>query len=340
MQTRVRVFSRNGLALEELDNVPVVRSWVLNGIGMAKFEIPKTDPKAREDVLQFGNPILIEHDRAGAWGGVICPPRGWTDTSIQVTAYDPGIYFKRRYTPLENGPSGTQGDALRDLISTMNNAEDTLIREGDTIFTGGRGGARRPRNQLCWDALLDLAALTLGEWEFIPDASTGILQFKMNWYERAGQYRNEMPLAEGHNVERSATITMIEEGEIVNSARGFIKGASSDNIKAADAEEATSRSKFGLSQSLKSAGAGGDPQYVADSMVANMAYPRRRWDIVALDVENTFDQLKLGDTIQLMMPGYGFTNQAVGTSVRVRIIQREFDDSTGKMPLTVYEVFA
>ncbi len=339
METRVRVFSRNGLALEEFDNVPVVRSWVLNGIGTAKFEIPKTDTKATETNLQFGNPILIEHDRAGAWGGVISSPRGWTASTIQVTAYDPGIYFKRRYTPLTPGPRGTPGDVVKDLISVINNAEDTLIREGDTIFLGGRAVTSRAINAMCWDALVGEAARSLGEWEFIPDTSTGILNFKMNWYQQAGQYRNEVALSEGHNIERSDGVTMIEEGEIVNSARGFIKGVSGGNIVAADAVEETSKNKFGLSQMIKSVGSTGDPQYVADGMVTNMAYPRRRWDIVALDVDNTFDQLRLGDTIQLMMPGYGFTNQAVGTSVRVRIIGREFDDSTGKMPLTVYEVF-
>ena len=50
-------------------------SWRLNEVGRAEFSVARTDDKATEDTLGFGNRIAFQFENGlPDWAGVIDPP--------------------------------------------------------------------------------------------------------------------------------------------------------------------------------------------------------------------------------------------------------------------------
>src|SRR5689334_8877851 len=99
MQTRVRIFNRQGIPIGEAASPNVTRSWVLNEPGVAAFFLPRTDAAFDKDVFAFGNLLLVEHDRAGAWVGVLWPsPQAWqwTTSGVEVRAIGAESILRRR----------------------------------------------------------------------------------------------------------------------------------------------------------------------------------------------------------------------------------------------------
>src|SRR5689334_19562187 len=104
MKTRVRIFNRQGIAQGEIDSPIVVRSWVLNEPGVAKFFLPRTDRMFDKNMMAFGNLLLVEHDRAGSWVGVLWPsPQQWqwNTSGVMVAVMGAESILKRRVSQVQ-----------------------------------------------------------------------------------------------------------------------------------------------------------------------------------------------------------------------------------------------
>src|SRR3989304_9095222 len=85
-KSRVIFCARDGTQLAEID-CATTRSWVLDEYGKAEIIVPKRDPKCTEDILNFGNRVLIINDTTEMWGGVLYPPRRWGADSVTLTSF-------------------------------------------------------------------------------------------------------------------------------------------------------------------------------------------------------------------------------------------------------------
>lgn len=320
MATRIRIFDRFGSPLAEIDAV-CPRSWVLNGIGQAQLTIAKTDPKATERNLRFGNLVYIEHDRAPAWGGVLWPsaPRTWTDTAIHFAAIGPESILKRRRTNFQGEQATLQG-----LLGVANQAEDTRLRFAEGSANPGlilEGNWYWPSVH----ALITVLATNTGyEWGAEPRLDwTGRLLFDVAFYRRRGVERSQT-LIEGVNVAKASgeSPVVTEQGDIFNDVLAWGDATNTDRTAMINSNQA-SINLYGLSQETIPAG-------TTDALTANemsktelaaRQFPRRTFKLSALDVNNTFDSLRLGDTLPVWLTRYGFTdNQPEGSTIARTIL--------------------
>jgi hypothetical protein len=312
---------------------------VLNGAGKATFSITKNDPHATAANLRYGNPILIEHDRAGAWGGFIDTPRPWGSDTLQVTAWEaPRILRSRRpVTPGEFTMS--PGEAFKEIIRQANASEDTLIRANDSeIYSGGSSRTVRFKYVPLYDFLARLASSSGSEWAFEPDVSSGLLTFQANWYERRGVDRN-WNLEEGKNIKRIDGTLLNEQGDIINDCLVFVRAPAGGDFETAKYEDAASIAKYGRRQAVVSATEVHGSQKMAQAIVTAHSEPLRTYSgLAVIDVNGDFDKVQLGDTVWLRLPNYGFTESDSGTRAQIRIIGRAFDDALNELQIVADEV--
>ena len=70
MSSRVSIYDKSGQWLTEV-NTTFNRVYKLNEFGIGSFTLSTDDDKCREDYLQFGNYVYIEHDKLPVWSGMI-----------------------------------------------------------------------------------------------------------------------------------------------------------------------------------------------------------------------------------------------------------------------------
>lgn len=334
MATRIELYSREGVKLTEVQGTSV-SSWVLNGIGQARIVIPKNSGLTEKE-LQFCNGVRIRHSVAGDWGGEIYTQRDWYEDTWAVTAYSAEHRLKRR-TPALTSYTGSAGDILTQIITDANLLQDTGIDLYDA-FSGGESWTETANANLL-ELLIRIQARSGQDWGFEPVLNaSNRLRFNAYWYEARGSAWN-FALEEGVNIEAPQGVPFLsEQGEIVNdlTLRSYAGSATTD----INVTDAASQATYGLSQSLQSVAipTGLNGAQYASVLLAEKTAPRRTFNPVALNVNNTFNYLGLGDTVRLKTKRYGWTGSGLGDSTRVRVLAKEYDERTGKMQLVVDEV--
>lgn len=329
METRTTIYDVNGTAIAQLDSVSVRRSWILNDVGVAIFDIARTDPNCRADVLQFGNFIVVEHDRAGVWGGVLWgKPTGqqWYADKVNVSAQSiNSIFYRRRGTPGAFVPPMTGGQQFANAIADMNSQFDSRIVAGD-IYTGGISGGNETADIMVSDTIKSWLKYGF-DYDIVPDTNNGALIFKANWYARQGVKHN-YALEEGKNVKLDMSPIMTVAGDIKNDV--LAKNMKNQNHKSI-ATDTESIATYGLAQSVLMNAS----YHRADGQAELTRYrrPRKIYKVIAIDVDSAFDFLGIGDRVTLRLPSVDFG----GTYTTVRVMAREFDDDTGELALTLDE---
>ena len=187
---RLLVGNNRGTLLAELEpNIKQV-SWRLNDVGKLVFEISQKDVKATEEILRYGNRLLVEFDNGlPNWVGMIDPPRDWNNGIITVNVYSGEYVLGTRQT--DRGryfTDGSVGYIFEKLISEANEVEDTGIALG-SIYGGGDGHwpdyhfdnlLKIIRDSLC-------SRLSTYEWNITGSVSGGVIGMAANLYERKGE---------------------------------------------------------------------------------------------------------------------------------------------------------
>jgi hypothetical protein len=335
---RCIVATKSNVAIAEISPDIEYISWRLNKVGRAKFTLAKTDSKATERILRFGNRILFEFDNGlPNWVGVIEPPRNWKGSEIKCMAFSGEHIFSFRTTDKGRYFSGqTVGAIYKKLITEANDVSSMGITVGD-VYEGG--GVHSPSYH--FKSLLDIFqnSLTknLSNYDFDVTATygSGSLILKANLYETKGTTKKGVGLVEGSNV---TGLKLSEQGPIINSwdmvGEGFGWG---DDRPTSHAEDESSIDKYGLREDsyvYPDVNLPTTLQVHADDELATSKEPYNEYDIDVQDVApGLFANYGLGDYVSLISHTYGFD----GIDETVRITDREYRPEKAECFLVVKE---
>ena len=336
----IRLFDKTGVPLQggEFDAL-VDRSWVLNGIGQANITIAKTDASCTDTLLKFGNRILIQEDDMGSWGGVILPPRNWTADGITFTAYTIEKLLEHRY-PGASSYTGYAGDIFEDLISSANITEDTLIDFG-TAYAGGESWTEETTDTI-YKALAAIAKRTGQDWVIEPGIdSVGKMEWAAYWRSSRGEDLSEsVVLEEGTHFKIATGPLLSEQGPIYNSIK-LVKYDGVGITTTATATDATSIATYGTLQGLfsETVPTGYTAQTYCDYLLSVYKEPRKTFKLSVINDEvDTLKNIRLGNTISILLVTYGFTGNGLGIEMHVRIMAMEADERDSTLTLVVSEV--
>lgn len=310
-------------------------SWRLNDVGRANLVISATDDKATEQILRSGNRIYIDFDNGlPPWGGVMDPPRGWTeDGKIAVSVYSGEYLLNWRRTLRTRSFAGmSAGEIFQALILEANAAEDLGITLGD-VWMGGEAYTVELhyarvlpfiRGELC-------GKLSTAEFALLPRLEDGRITFRAELYEQRGADKPNVVLIESHNLSGES---LVEHGPIVNdwALAGAGSGWGEDRLTSeagASNLDITSIGQYGLRQD---AAVFGDisVQSTLDAQAATLLAaskdPVRLTSGYAANLAPAlFADYDLGDRIRVNLHSKGFG----GTDTIIRVVTREFDPATG-----------
>lgn len=338
MSSRIRIFDKAGLQIAEVD-ANCSRAWKLNEAGSAEFTLANNDAKAKREIVEFGNYLVIDHDKLPTWAGIIDPPRPWGYKKFTVKARGAEYILHYRATPITMLVEETPGNIFAELLVEANKTADTYIREG-VLYVEGALRKETYNAALIYEKIVELSKNFKMDWDVLPivDAN-GRLTFTANWYKAKGMIR-DLVLQEGHNIELSEN-PLTEQGEIINDLFGFGNGASWESKPTANAQNTASIAQYGHRQGVQQFNTN-YPEKVpvlTENAVSISGQPRRTFNPTALDKGDTFYNLELGDTLPIEFFSVGFNdNGGFGTSANVRIMAMSYSDTTNRVDIACDEV--
>lgn len=339
MSSRVLIYNRDLTTAAAEVQASVERSWVLNEYGKAQFTLATSEAACNREVLRFGNYVAIEHDRLPTWCGVLYPPRTWGKGQVQATAYSMEFVLKYRRGPTQRVLSGTAGSIFEQMLALANQTADTFIRAGE-VYGGGKTRQETVNLTKLYDEIRRVAKRAGNDWNVTAEIDElGRLAFSGNWYEQAGT-ELDWALHEGVNLEFGDQ-PLNEQGEIINDFVGFGPGASWESKGSYRAFDSESMAEFGVWQSAGAleAATPANIQQGAESKVRQNAYPRNTYQCTALDVGDTFYNLRVGNVVGLRYFTVGFQPASgVGVEARVRVLGMAYSDARNTVELVVDEV--
>jgi len=335
---RVLVADRVGRILAEIEPELGLVSWRLNDVGKATFSLARTDPKATEDNLRFGNRCLIQFDNGlPDWGGVIDPPRNWDGLHVEVTAYSGEYLLGMAQT--DRGRYFTQasvGYMFQQLILEANAVFATGITFG-SAWTGGE--LHSPdlhfKNLLAFIQDSLCKRLESADFAIVAGEAAGTITFTAHLWERRGMDKPTVVLLEGHNLARAR---LSEQGPIVNSLDLAGEGTTwGDDRLMSHAEDAESIAAYGLRQDsavYSDTSIQTTLDATAVNLLAETAQPRNVLTLEAVDLAPAaFADYDVGDSIGARLYSHGFG----GYDHLVRVLTREYDPEGGTCNLVTRE---
>ena len=321
------VYSKDGTPITDL-KVSVVSSSLLNAIGEAVFYVAKSSPKCRNEVLKWGNYIVVQ--RSGDlddWVGVLDTPRPWHNGYVEVHAFDPVYLLDYRPAPLNATISGTAGEKFEKLLAIANGQEDTLIRAGE-IFYGG-GTSDEIVNDSVYAHLKKIRENAGHDWICTPEVGDqGRLTITMDWLEKAG-VETDLELSQGHNIV-SGDSPLEESGQIINAVEavssldaGGLVTTYVDEIARAENGLRKVRKVFNGIASLDALLAAAKT-FVDAQKAASVSTP-----LTAVNVGRTFANIRRGNMASYRYSKDGFNGDGLGQSAPLRISGYRFNESDG-----------
>jgi hypothetical protein len=302
------------------------------------------DAKSLRRYLDMDNLIYIESDNGlPAWGGVLDVDTDWNeDGTITYSAYSGEYLLKFRRSPLNQlFKESSAGALFEKFIAEANRNEDLLIRVGD-IWKGGGPAEDTMDGKSFYDHARALSKNRGHDWSIDPfiDPVSHRLYFTANYYEQAGVVRTR-PLKEGFNIEKKGRPLRVERS-VINNLLGI--GAGSDDSRPTwIAEDATSRRVYRLREGTEDFSGNTDPATVRANTEARLkiiSKNRNVYNIEALNVEDTFANIRKGDILPLLGFTFGWLgDEQVGTDTYVRAKKMKMDDATETMEITPDEDF-
>jgi hypothetical protein len=338
-RVRALIGDRTGRILAEVEPEVGPVSWRLNEVGRATLTFAKSDPKAIEDYLRFGNRLLLQFGNGlPDWGGVIDPPRAWDGRRIRVTAYSGEYLLGLRQTGKSRAfSSATVGHVFQTLIQEANALSPTGLTAGSVW---GGGSAHSPEYH--FDNLLKIIQeslterLSAADFAVLAAEMSGYVAFTAHLYERRGADKPGVVLLEDHNL---AGIGLNEQGPVVNCWDVVGQGTTwGEERPAAHVEDAESVAAFGRredSQVYSDTAAETTLEETAGNKLVETAWPRNVLTLEAMDLPPArFADYDVGDSVRVMLHSYGFG----GYDGLVRVLAREYDPARGVCKLVVQEV--
>jgi hypothetical protein len=334
---RVKVYRTTGELCAEIE-AAIPRSWVLNRAGQATFTLSTSDPKFRDDIIRFGNLILVESDAVPNWGGVIWEPFEWSLGTCSVTALGLEALLKGRWTEPKAVLRGTTGEVFKQLIGMANAWGGYTIKLGSVW--GGPDHRHKVKGELAYDSITALSDDTGGDWWLEPVEEAGRLVAHAHWAEQRG-VSTTFGLHLDLNCEAPSGPLLSQQGPVVNYIFAYGQGATLDETPQLAVWDDESIARHGLWQALMvfPAKSEAELRVMAEAALEDRKELFSPFTVVALPVGDAFEHLRLGNFVDLSLPGVGFNpDGTTGVETRVRVTGMSYDETDGKMPLILAEV--
>lgn len=333
MTDRLRIFDRKGNTLAEFQ-ADAARSWALAKEGRCSFEIASNRAYATEKILEFGNYLLVESDILPAWVGIIDTPRGWTNSTIGVSAYTMEKLFSFRVGPEEEILTASAGAIFEKLIKKINKAEQTLLEAGD-IYTEGAQIEETLSPETLDKTLKRIQENTLEEYRFRHSVIGGRLVMYGDWYDRFGKFTQNIlnQSAGGGNIENP---TMNEDGQIQNWILGWGDGETWADRKPDYSTNEKSVAKYGLRQYGEQFAGETTLEGIktkAKAILRQNKYSHKLIDANVINDGRTFESIDIGNSFDVVLENMGFG----GTKMTVRIIGMSYTPGKGDVVRCVME---
>lgn len=330
--SRVTIFDKHGYMLGDL-RVSTRRSWTRassNVIGKCDFDISKRDAHARKKFLNYGNFVLVRHPKLPDWLGVIYPPRSWGYGFLSVCAYQAEKILAWRNTH-KGGFRGSPGSIFRQILEHTNAVQynekpirPNLIYDDNTLRREATGD-----NAL--SHVVNVAKTSGQDFEVTHDFVNGRLVLIGNWYKSMGLDTHKY-FREGRNIESSGN-AMQETGELFNDVTGE-SDASTEASRFPHTEIDTAAiADYGLYQTRIIVSGVTDMATLQASVLETLKKtinPLRTIDVFALDIEDTFSYLSIGNKWMADINSAGFSGDGFGAQLPIEIMGMEHDDTADK----------
>lgn len=339
--SKVAFYDIDGTPITEVQGV-APRSWRLNNVGQASLQLSILDEKCRREVLEFGRLVVISHEKLGLWSGPVDTPREWGGYLMTINAYSAEKLLDWRHGRMQM-LKGTAGEIFEKIVTTANQEGDTLLRVGE-VWTGGTNRQRELDYKSLLKEAQELAKLADNEFGVEPEIQVdGKLIYRAHWWQRRGAECAEglKDGGEGANMEVDQK-SLREQGEIWNDITGYGDGATWASRPIFRATDEDSVRQFGRRQ--KAQWFSGVKQESTlkenvESMLAEQAWPRKTFPCSALNVGNTWRNIRLGNTMPVEQRLAGFSDSGgVGMATTGRVLAYSYSEATQKVPLTMDEV--
>lgn len=317
----VRIFDPRGVPLRDIRVAPTY-SFVLNDIGDCTFEMSTMDNAFREETIQFGNFVVINHTHLPSWVGMIEPTnsRTWNNGYVSVYALSAENIFNLRFTQPSKF-SGTGGAIFKEFLDNLNEDNTNGIKiEAGSIVQGGRHVAY-PLMGRGGDMIKWLTRATKTEYSVTPEYdSSGQLILAANLYGQKGT--DTQSAFDSTNTEMTDSI-LVEDGEIFNYVVFFTSPQSGGKtlIIGNPQYDEESIGRFGLRQYLGEMGAE-DTQTLDEAariFLYQSAYPKKTVTPSVLNVNDFWRKLDTGNLYWWETPLAGFTNGVLGAKEYTRL---------------------
>ncbi|MCI0550613.1 MAG: hypothetical protein L0287_06640 [Anaerolineae bacterium] len=345
--SRIVVFDLGNVSLGEFTTV-CDRGWMVNGTnttsGGGTTKITVNEIILQKGWLQPGRMVFVEREGLPAWAGVIDTPISILSPA-PLTLYDAAYLLKLRSPESRIDLTGTVAENARRMIEIANGQEETFVRLGTA---GGSTTAvpftldQRP----IWDQLNAMVAQAQAEMVIRPkreSSDNNRLYIYVDILDEAGVDTGFL-LHDGENGNARILNASIER-EIWNRVTG-INGAASeeDRLVTAPQIEAASSQAFRLrskTQSFNNAESASSLLAGTQTYLADFSMPVLKFDVLVMDVGNTFANMDRGNTVILHTSKVILPDGRLGWRGTVRIMAMAYNERENTLGMTLeaaYEI--
>ncbi len=327
--SRVSIYSKYGYFIGDV-KVATVRSWTKPStgvIGECSFDISRLDTHVSEQYFGFGNYVLVRDSGLPDWCGVIYTPQDWSHFDLTPRAYQLPKILDWRKTIVDQKLSGHAGDIFREILNITNawkyNEKPILpgnIFLSNTVHEETMGNAALKHIQ-------QVAERTGEEYDvFHKFDANGRLYLVGEWYETIGEETSRW-LREGFNLRLEGSPLSIN-GNLFNDVTGLSDSSTEGTRITVQAVDEVAIAQYGLYQTTD-VFSGVTQKTTLESGVMNRllgAYGDRAFTLTALDIDDTFTFLRIGNVVNVDYNTVGFRGLGFGMDAQVEIIGMELDD--------------
>ncbi len=326
---RYSVFDKFGQYITDL-SAQSIRSYTLTArgvVGECDMKLSVYDQKNKKKYLNWGNYLLIRQAGLPDWIGIFYTPRNWPFRGTLHKAYQVEKVLAWRATQAQK-LTGTPGNLFRQTLLQTNSAlYNEKIIYPDSIYEAGGvndetfgGDALFHMNRVSARVGHDFAV----NYSFDDNNK---IYLTGSWYQRQGYDTNHF-LREGYNLEISQN-ALQENGELYNYYIGMNDASTPSMRLSTVAYDIDAISEFGLYQKSFVA-SGVTVQSTLDTMaqlnVLSTKNGYRVLDLVALNVGDTYNHIRVGNTVNVDYNTSAYTDDGFGLSETAKIIGFEVDD--------------
>lgn len=329
----IRVFDRSGRETAEIV-ARARRSWILDDEGECVFTLSTRDSKAREEILQYGNLVLVEHAQLPDWAGVIDlypAERVWNGRSLTITAYSLERLLKSGTTPIR-AITGTPGAIVKQIVDFYNTETDLFILPGE-IWLGGNQ-REETLGDSCFVQTQRVMQRAHANWNISHRLEGGKLKLFINVYEKKGVQTGRLLFdgADG-NIEK-ANPALTEAGPIYNIITGYSDASTSGTRLSITLRNEASIKLFGprrLSQTFSGVTDMATLQKNTQTALNASSMPYKQTTIAILNKGNIYQSVDTGNIFDIHRSNVGFTNGALSFDAQVRLFSMEYEGTPDKV---------